>query len=599
MGLLDQPGDLSRTPLAAILLDLLNRRADGVLEVGHGGGTSRLWFRAGQPVGAQVATGLRPLGLLLLQAGKIDVDALSRSLAELATRRRPQGELLVEMGAVSRQDVEEALSQQQTGYVAAIAALGEGRFSFDPSQPVPEWTRDLRISPLRTIIDALERPQAGELVTSALRPVALGGVRLASGYGEVAPGFGWDRAERQLVARLAHPVSLEFFFGAEAGVGPERARAMLAGLLLLGLAVPSSESPRPTGDTSPGTTLAGVAADSVRLDRPGVTGPASAPPRSPPPTPAATATPVPVRTPSPVPTPAPAGSASPGSPAIPLKRSDPAEARARRQRLLAKAVQNMGVGPFNRAPDAPAATPVPGSAGRGPGGTAIAPADAALRRALREIAPRASEGSYFARLGLPETAGREDVKAAFLSLARQFHPDLFAGPAMADLQDTVRLFFTAVNEAYQALSDDKRRAEHLAALRSGGVGSPQRAESAKIDFQKGEACMRTRDYARARGFLESAIRADPRPEYQAALAASYLTVAAGKDLARARAIIDAALATRGNDQVHYVAGLVAREEGNDGEAERQFRAALAANPRHPEAGRELRAVEGRRGQGRR
>ncbi len=599
MGLLDQPGDLSRTPLAAILLDLLNRRADGVLEVQHGGGTSRLWFRAGQPVGAQVATGLRPLGLLLLQAGKIDVDALSRSLAELATRRRPQGELLVEMGAVSRQDVEEALSQQQTGYVAAIAALGEGRFSFDPGQPVPEWTRGLRISPLRTIIDALERPQARELVTSALRPVALGGVRLASGYGEVAPGFGWDRAERQLVARLAHPVSLEFFFGAEAGVGPERARAMLAGLLLLGLAVPSSESPRPTGDTSPGTTLAGVAADSVRLDRPGVTGPASAPPRSPPPTPAATATPVPVRTPSPVPTPAPAGSASPGSPAIPLKRSDPAEARARRQRLLAKAVQNMGVGPFNRAPEAPAATPVPGSAGRGPGGTAIAPADAALRRALREIAPRASEGSYFARLGLPETAGREDVKAAFLSLARQFHPDLFAGPAMADLQDTVRLFFTAVNEAYQALSDDKRRAEHLAALRSGGVGSPQRAESAKVDFQKGEACMRTRDYARARGFLESAIRADPRPEYQAALAASYLVVAAGKDLARARAIIDAALATRGNDQVHYVAGLVAREEGNDGEAERQFRAALAANPRHPEAGRELRAVEGRRGQGRR
>jgi len=595
MGLLDQPGDLSRTPLAAILLDLLNRRADGVLEVAHGGGTSRLWFRAGQPVGAQVATGLRPLGLVLLQAGKIDVDALSRSLAELATRRRPQGELLVEMGVVSREDVEEALSQQQTGYVATIAALGEGRFSFDASQPVPEWTRGLRISPLRTIIDALERPQSGELVTSALRPVALGGVRLASGYGEVAPGFGWDRAERQLVARLAQPVSLEFFFGAEEGVGPERARAILAGLLLLGLAVPSSESPRPTGDTSPGTTLSGVAADSARRGQPGGgTGPAVGPPR-----PASPTTAVPTVTPAPVQTPTPPGSASPGSPAISLKRSDPTEARARRQRLLAKAMQNMGVGPFNRSPDAPDATPVPGSVGRGPGGTAIDPAAAVLRRALREIAPRANEGSYFARLGLPETAGREEVKAAFLALARQFHPDLFAGPAMADLQDTVRLFFTAVNEAYQALSDDKRRAEHLAALRSGSVGSPQRAESAKIDFLKGEACMRTRDYARARGFFESAMRSDPRAEYQAALAASYLVSAAGKDLARARTIIDAALATRGSDQVHYVAGLVAREEGNDGEAERQFRAALAANPRHAEAMRELRAVEGRRGQGRR
>ncbi len=585
MGLLDQPGDLSRTPLAALLLELLNVRADGVLAVEHGGGTSRLWFRTGQPVGAQVATGFRPLGLLLLQAGKIDVDALSRSLSELATRRRPQGELLVEMGAVSPQDVEAALSEQQTGYVTAIATLGEGGFSFDASQPVPEWTRGIRISPMRTIIDALEQPQAGELVTSALRPVALGGVRLASGYVEVAPGFGWNRAERTLVARLEHPVSLEFFFGAEEGVAPERARAILAGLLLLGLAVSSVESPRPTGDTSPGLTLAGVAAASLLQDEPVAEADLAG------------STPLPARPPAPR-TPAPTGSVSPGSPAVPLKRSDPAEARARRQRLLAKAMQNMGVGPFNRPPDAAAATPVAGSTSRPPGSTAANPADAALRRALREIAPRASEESFFARLGLPETAGRDDVKAAFLALARQFHPDLFAGPAMADLQETVRGFFAAVNEAYQALSDDRRRAEHLAVLKSGGTTNPQRTEAAKVDFQKGEACMRTRDYARARGFLESAARADPRGEYKAALAMSLVVDAAGRDLARARTLIDAALANPGNDRVHFAAGVVAREEGNEGEAERQFRAAVTANPRNAEARRALKVLEGRRGQGR-
>lgn len=586
MGLLDQPGDLSRTPLAALLLELLNVRADGVLEVEHGGGTSRLWFRSGQPVGAQVATGFRPLGLLLLQTGKIDVDALSRSLSELATTRRPQGELLVEMGAVSRQDVELALSEQQTGYVTAIATLGEGGFSFDASQPVPEWTRGIRISPLRTIIDALEQPQAGELVTSALRPVALGGVRLASGYAEVAPGFGWDRAERKLVARLEHPVSLEFFFGAGEGVVPERARAILAGLLLLGLAVSSAESPKPTGDTSPGLTLAGVAAASLLHDEAG--GEAVPDGSTPPPSPRPAAQ-----------TPAPTGSATPGSPAVPLKRSDPAEARARRQRLLAKAMQNMGVGPFNRPTDAASATPVPGSTGRPPGATAINPADAALRRALKEIAPRANEESYFARLGLPQTAGRDDVKAAFLALARQFHPDLFAGPAMADLQETVRGFFAAVNEAYQVLSDDKRRAEHLAVLKSGGTTNAQRAEAARIDFQKGEACMRTRDFARARGFLESAARADPRAEYKAALAMSLVVDAAGKDVARARTLIDEALHNPGNDRVHYAAGVVAREEGNEGEAERQFRAAVTANPRNSEALRALKVLEGRRGQGRR
>jgi curved DNA-binding protein CbpA len=233
--------------------------------------------------------------------------------------------------------------------------------------------------------------------------------------------------------------------------------------------------------------------------------------------------------------------------------------------------------------------------GRVPGPAAISPADAALRKALQEIAPRARESSYFVRLGLPETAGRDDVKAAFLGLARRFHPDLFGGPAMADMQDLVRTFFSAVNEAYQALSDDKRRAQHLAALRSGAATDPQRAEAARIDFQKGEACLRTRDHARARGFLDSAVRADPRPEYQAALAMSFLADAAGRDLVRARTLVNAALAAgNGGDRVFYAAGMVAREEGKDGEAERQFRAAVAANPRHAEAVKELRNLEARR-----
>jgi len=598
MGLLDQPDDLGRTPLAAILLELLNLRADGVLEVEHGGGTSRLWFRAGQPVGAQVATGLRPLGLLLLQSGKIDVDALSRSLSELATRRRPQGELLVEMGAVTPEDVEAALAEQQAGYIAAIAALEEGRFAFDANRVVPEWTRGIRISPLRTIIDALERPQAGGLVISALRPVALGGVRLSSGYAQVAPGFAWTAPELKLVSRLSQPVSLEFFFSVREGVTTERARAILAGLLLLGLAVSIADSPRAAGDTSPGLTLSGVAAASLLRQQAGVeAGPMIEPPPSPPASPdSPLLTPAPNWTPLPFKTPVPGA----GSPAFPLKRSDPAEARARRQRLLAKAMQNMGTGPRPRSPDAPAATPAPGTAGQPPGAPAVHPVDAALRRALQQIAPRAKQASYFARLGLAETATRDDVKSAFLALARQFHPDLFAGPAMADLQDQVRDFFSAVNEAYQGLSDDKKRAQHLAALRSGGSTDPQRIESARVDFQKGEVCLRTRDWVRARGFLESAVRADPRPEYQAALAASFLDAGAGKDLARARALITAALASPGlggpgSDRVFHVAGLLAREAGNDADAERQFKAAVAANPRNAEALRELRAMEGWRG----
>jgi DnaJ-domain-containing protein 1 len=551
MSLLQLPGDLSTTPLAAVLLEALNVRATGVLEVAHGGGTSRLWFRDGRPVGAQVFTGFRPLGHMLLQRGLIDIDALSRSLALMAETRRPQGEILVELGVVSRDAVDRALAEQQEGYFALIAALESGGFAFETSVPVPEWTRGSRLSPLRTIVDALERPQAGALVVSALQPVASGGVRIASGYADVADAFRWTAAERALVARLERACTLEAFF-APSDVAPERARAVLASLLLLGLAVPAAERPVASGETIAGETIAALG-----LGREGRA----------PPEPAA-------------------------SPAAPARRSDPAEARARRQRLLQQAMRNIGVGPFTGRPPAPApastpapAAPRPAPQDRDEPGSA----ERRLREALLAVKPRARERDLFARLGLARGASRDEVKRAFLQIAKQFHPDRFAAPALADLQDVVRDFFAAVNEAYEVLSDEKKRAAWLAKSAAAGPDP-----GARLDYQKGEACLRTRDFARARGFLESAVRADPRAEYQAALAYACLLDPARKDLARAKELVEQATRDPKCDRAFYVAGLLARDENDVGRAERSFRAAVQANPRNADAVRELRLIESRR-----
>jgi hypothetical protein len=572
MSFLHDPGDLARTPLAAVLLEALNLRASGVLEVEHGGGTSRLWFRDGRPVGAQVFTGFRPLGLMLLQAGLIDIDALSGSLAAMAETRRPQGELLVEMGAVSRDEIDRILAEQQGSYFGLIAALDHGGFRFAPAVPIPEWTRGSKLSPLRTIVDALERPQAQALVVSALRPVSNAGVRLASGYPEVEAAFRWTDLERRLVSRLLKPVTLDGFF-AEAGVQPERARAILASLLLLGLAISAADSPIPPGATLIGLELPDAPEPS------GMIAPAL--------------TPVPVATTVRAMTPLPgAAAAVTPPPATPARRSDPIEARARRQRLLQQAMRNMGVGPLAGAsrpagttppPAAPALTPAPVPPQGGP--------EEQLRAALVVVAPRAQQKDLFARLGVPETAGRDDVKKAFLALARQFHPDRFASPALADLADAVRDFFTAVNEAYEVLSDDRRRAEYVARRK----GAPQaQADAARVDFHKAEACFRTRDFVRARGFYESAVRADPRPEYQAALAMALLADPQHRDRTRARAILAEAVRDASCDRAHYAAGILARDEGDDVSAERCFRAAVAANPRNADAVRELRHVERRR-----
>jgi curved DNA-binding protein CbpA len=284
-----------------------------------------------------------------------------------------------------------------------------------------------------------------------------------------------------------------------------------------------------------------------------------------------------------------------------VRRSDPAEARARRQRLLQQAIRNMGVGPFagRAAVERPATTPAPGAPGaaapraRTSPGT---PEETKLRDALLDVAPRARERNLFARLGIEETAGRDEVKKAFLAIARQFHPDRFASPALADLQDTVRDFFAAVNEAYEVLADDKRRAQYLGERKGKQAAH---AEAAKVDFLKGDACLRTRDFARARGFFEAAIRVDRRAEYLAALAQSWLLDVAHKDRERARALLAEATKDPSCDRAHLVAGYLAREEGDDAAAERCFRAAVKANPRNADAVRELRLLESRRASKRR
>ena len=139
---------------------------------------------------------------------------------------------------------------------------------------------------------------------------------------------------------------------------------MLAALLLLGLA-------EPAGDVTDLSALGASGAQAPRPSRPAP--PAAAPPVL-----------------APV-----ARRASGGDPA---RRSDPEEARARRQRLLARAMQNMGVGPFSAGPPRPAtptgAPPDRRRAGRprpaAPGARApgrITGPEAEIRRALEAALP--------------------------------------------------------------------------------------------------------------------------------------------------------------------------------------------------------------------
>ncbi|HYS81458.1 MAG TPA: DnaJ domain-containing protein [Anaeromyxobacteraceae bacterium] len=586
MSFLHEPGDLAQVPLAAVLLEVLNQRATGVLVVHHVQGASRVFLRDGVPVGAQSFGGFKPLGQALLASGLIDVDALGKSLAEMARTGRPQGEILVELGAVTEAQVQRALSEQQAGYLRQIAGLAAGRFEFDASAPVPAWTAGVRISPLAAIVDALEKPQAVPLVISALQPVAAGPIALASGYRQLQAAFGWSAAETALVERLQSLTTLDAFF-ADPGVAPERARAILAAMLLLGLA--AGRSVRADAlESIPGLVVDLADVAGVPVEPEAAAGGGS--PADPPPAPAPPAAASPAAASSPAAAPA-------APPRAPIgRRSDPSEARARRQRLLQRAMQNMGVGPLSGQPPHGAASRGAPAAPRPRAAAMPTPAEEDLRRALDAAIPRARSADLFERLGVQRSATREQVKAAYFQLAKQLHPDRFAAPALADVATRVKDLFAAVNEAYEVLSDDRARADYLARTSATAIvepgGEPGRAS---VDFEKAEACARTRDFAKARGFYEAALRADARAEYQVAYAWMLLQDPRG-DRARARTLAEAALRDPTClDRAALVGAVLARDEGDDERAERLLHRALSANPKNGEADRELRALEARKG----
>jgi molecular chaperone DnaJ len=64
------------------------------------------------------------------------------------------------------------------------------------------------------------------------------------------------------------------------------------------------------------------------------------------------------------------------------------------------------------------------------------------------------EKDFYTTLGVPETADTAQIKKAFRALAKKYHPDRNPGNKAAEAR------FKELSEAYETLSDDKKRSEY-------------------------------------------------------------------------------------------------------------------------------------------
>ncbi|KAF7112266.1 hypothetical protein RHSIM_RhsimUnG0246900 [Rhododendron simsii] len=66
---------------------------------------------------------------------------------------------------------------------------------------------------------------------------------------------------------------------------------------------------------------------------------------------------------------------------------------------------------------------------------------------------------HYKALGLNRSASKEEIKQAFRKLAMQYHPDKHSHSPKS-VRDSATLRFKLVSEAYDVLSDDRKRADY-------------------------------------------------------------------------------------------------------------------------------------------
>ncbi len=208
---------------------------------------------------------------------------------------------------------------------------------------------------------------------------------------------------------------------------------------------------------------------------------------------------------------------------------------------------------------------------------------------------------HFEVLGLGRETTEADVKAAYLRLARRFHPDIHHRPALAGLRSEIVAIFDRVHAAQKVLAEPGSRARYQSTLivaRSGRepdaaeAAPPAAAPDPALEAQRADDALAKAEerfgcgnYWEAIQFAQEAVeaaRGRSRQRARVLLARCYLKNPEWRQ--RAEEELKAALREdAGNVEAYFVLGTLYKGAGLDGRAAVMFRRVLELKPRHAEA----------------
>lgn len=105
---------------------------------------------------------------------------------------------------------------------------------------------------------------------------------------------------------------------------------------------------------------------------------------------------------------------------------------------------------------------------------------------------------HYKVLGLQRSATREEIKEAFRKLAMKYHPDKHSASPQA-VRDDATLRFKRLSEAYEVLTDDRKRADYNLRSRGGNYYGGAGGAGASAGYGRGYGYRRG-DYGRGNDY---------------------------------------------------------------------------------------------------
>lgn len=235
---------------------------------------------------------------------------------------------------------------------------------------------------------------------------------------------------------------------------------------------------------------------------------------------------------------------------------------------------------------------------------AMTDADVALKAEVDRAHAAMGKQNHYEFLGVARGAEDAAVRAAYVKLAREFHPDRVAGLGDADLQFKIDALFKRLGDAQQAVANAEARAQYDRTLDALGGGSAmtdgkrqRRPLEAQNALKIADVYFKKKEIKTAEAHYRQAANFDPEdPKILTALAwciwlnpdhdEQSRTLEAKKrlqEVVNKHRLADAA----------YKLGLLLRKSNDEGAAQRSFSQAYRFDPQHHEAEREVRLHEQR------